>query len=121
MTTATFGKLFSCTADGAIYGQPLWMPNVSIGGGTHNVIVVATMRDSVFVFDADASPCITYWSKQLIPSGETYGSYVDFTTVGYLPGYRDSWDTGDRSFVGHDLPGDEDQDDRSHYPSGCTP
>ena len=74
MTTATFGKLFSCNADGAIYAQPLWVPKVSIGGGTHNIIVAATMRDSVYVFDADANPCVTYWNKNLIPAGETYGN-----------------------------------------------
>ena len=48
--------MFSCTADGAIFAQPLWVPNVNIGGGMHNVIVAATMRDSVYVYDADASP-----------------------------------------------------------------
>jgi hypothetical protein len=85
VTTATFGKLFSCTADGAIYGQPLWVPNVNIGGGTHNVIVAVTMHDSVFVFDADASPCVTYWNEQLIPSGETYGSYADVSTSDIYP------------------------------------
>src|SRR5262249_7314117 len=38
VTANTFGKLFSCTVDGAVYAQPLWVPNVSISGGTHNVI-----------------------------------------------------------------------------------
>ncbi len=85
VTTSTFGKLFSCTADGAIYAQPLWVPNVSIGGGTHNVIVAATMHDSVYVFDADASPCVTYWNQQLIPSGETYGSFADVGSSDIYP------------------------------------
>src|SRR5271156_5403169 len=79
VTTATFGKLFSCTADGAIYGQPLWVPNVSIGGGTHNVIVAVTTHDSVFVFDADASPCITYWHANLLDTA--HGGTAGETTV----------------------------------------
>ncbi len=66
VTTATFGKLFSCTVDGAIYGQPLWMPGLTIAGGVHNVIFVATQHDSVFAFDADANPCVTYWRVNLL-------------------------------------------------------
>jgi hypothetical protein len=85
VTASTFGKLFSCNADGAIYAQPLWVPKVNVGGGTHNVIVAATMRDSVYVFDADANPCVTYWSKNLIPSGETYGNQGDVGTGDIFP------------------------------------
>jgi hypothetical protein len=86
VNTSSFGKLFSCNADGAIYAQPLWVANVkNIGGGTHNVIVAATMRDSVYAFDADASPCITYWQKTLIPAGETYGNEADVNTQDIYP------------------------------------
>jgi hypothetical protein len=85
VATATFGKLFSCTVDGAVYAQPLWVPNVSIGGGTHNVIVIATQRDWVYVFDADASPCTTYWKNQFIPSGETYGNNSELQTEDIYP------------------------------------
>jgi hypothetical protein len=83
--SGTFGKLFSCAADGAIYAQPLWVPNVNIGGGVHNVIVAATMRDSVYVYDADASPCVTYWHQTLIPAGETYGDWNDVQTNDIFP------------------------------------
>jgi hypothetical protein len=85
VTSGTFGKLFSCAADGAIYAQPLWVPNVNIGGGVHNVIVAATMRDSVFVYDADASPCVTYWHQTLIPTGEFYGNWNDVQTNDIYP------------------------------------
>ncbi len=75
---ATFGKLFACTVDAAVYAQPLWVPNLTIGGTQHNVIIAVTQHDSIYVFDADASPCVTLWSKvgtnagSLIPSGETW-------------------------------------------------
>jgi hypothetical protein len=83
---ASFGKLFACTVDGAVYAQPLWVPNVAIGGGTHNVIVVATMHDSVYVFDADTNNCATpYWKKTLIPAGETYGASADTETDDIFP------------------------------------
>jgi hypothetical protein len=66
VTTNTFGKLFACAVDGAVYTQPLWVPGLSIGGGTHNVIFVATEHDSLYAFDADVNPCVTYWHVNLI-------------------------------------------------------
>lgn len=66
VTTATFGKLFSCAVDGAVYAQPLWIRGLSIGGGIHNVIFVATQHDSLYAFDADASPCVKYWHVNLL-------------------------------------------------------
>lgn len=64
-----FGKLFSCPIDGYAYAQPLYVPNVSMTGGTHNVVFVATEMDSVFAFDADTNPCVQLWHASLIPSG----------------------------------------------------
>ena len=72
VTSSTFGKLFSCTIDAPAYAQPLWVPNLAIGGGTHNVVFVGTTHDSVYAFDADSSSCTAYWHKQLFNSGETY-------------------------------------------------
>jgi hypothetical protein len=66
VTTATFGKLFSCAVDGAVYAQPLWMRGLSIGGGIHNVIFVATQHDSAYAFDADSQPCLMYWHVNLL-------------------------------------------------------
>jgi hypothetical protein len=66
VTTATFGKLFSCGVDGAVYAQPLWMRGLSIGGGIHNVIFVATQHDSAYAFDADSQPCLMYWHVNLL-------------------------------------------------------
>ena len=71
VTTSTFGKLFSCTVDGAVYTQPLWVPGVSVNGALHNVVYVATQHDSVYAFDADTSPCVTLWQVNLLGSGES--------------------------------------------------
>jgi len=70
VTSATFGKLFSCPLDGYAYAQPLYVANLAIpGNGTHNVVFVATENDSVFAFDADANPCVQLWQTSLIPAG----------------------------------------------------
>jgi hypothetical protein len=68
VNTSTFGKLFSCQADGAIYAQPLWIPNLTVAGSSHNVIIVATQHESLYAFDADAMPCMTLWHANLIDS-----------------------------------------------------
>jgi len=85
VATASFAKLFSCTVDAAIYAQPLWVANLAIAGGTHNVVFAATSRDTVYAFDADASPCTTYWNKSLLPSGETPVSYNDVGNTDIQP------------------------------------
>jgi hypothetical protein len=69
VNTTSFGKLFSCTVDGAIYAQPLWVANLSVNGAQHNVVLVATAHDGLFAFDADANPCVTLWSVSLIDTG----------------------------------------------------
>ncbi len=89
VTTATFGKLFSCPVDGAVYGQPLWVPSLSIAGGVHNVIFVATQNDSAYAFDADASPCVTYWKVNLLDTlhgGTGSETPVAWNDVGYCFG-----------------------------------
>jgi len=69
-TAGAFGKLFSCAiSDGPVYAQPLYVANLAISGGTHNVLFVATQQNTVYAFDADASPCTTYWKVNLDPSG----------------------------------------------------
>jgi hypothetical protein len=83
--TATFGKLFACSIDAAAYAQPLWVANVAIGGGTHNVVIAATQHDTIYAFDADASPCQTYWSKSLLGSGETWVTSSDVGTTDITP------------------------------------
>ena len=77
VNTSSFGKLFSCVVDGAVYGQPLWGANLTVNGATHNVVFVATEHDSLYAFDADANPCKQLWTVSLIDvahggsSGET--------------------------------------------------
>jgi hypothetical protein len=77
--------LFSCPVDSAVYAQPLWVANLTLNAAKHNVILVATERNSLYAFDADASPCATLWQKNLIDTahGGTAGeSPVPSSQVG---------------------------------------
>jgi hypothetical protein len=62
-----FGKLFSVAVDGYVYAQPLYLSNVVINGGTHNVVYVATEHDSLYAIDADTGT--VYWQVNMIPAG----------------------------------------------------
>jgi hypothetical protein len=68
---ADFGRRTTYPVDGAIYAQPLFVPGLSVAGGTHNVVVVATEHDSVYAFDADATgPAhAPLWHRALLPPG----------------------------------------------------
>jgi hypothetical protein len=71
-TSGAFGRLFTCTiSDGPVYSQALYVANLAISGGIHNVVFVATQQNTVYAFDADASPCVTYWHMTLEPTGST--------------------------------------------------
>ena len=91
LTTSTFGKLFSCTVDEAVYAQPLWVPNLTVGSAVHNVIFVATQNDSLYAFDADknTTPCTPLWHVNLLDSvhgGTTGETSVPSSPSNYLVG-----------------------------------
>ena len=65
-----FGKLYEFAVNGAVYAQPLAAPGVRVAGGrTVNVLVVATMHNMIYAFDADAPPGTPpLWQRHLAPS-----------------------------------------------------
>jgi hypothetical protein len=69
--SATFGKKCSFGVDGQVYAQPLYVPSLSIAGGTHNVAFVATEHDSVYAFDADCLSASPLWTKSFLGTGIT--------------------------------------------------
>lgn len=82
----TFGKRVSYPVDGQVYGQPLFMPGISIGGSIYNVVYVVTENDSVYAFDADqAALAPPLWHTSFVnptagittvPATEVYTKYV---------------------------------------------
>ena len=76
VNSATFGKLFTYTVDGQVYAQPLYLPQLSIGGVKHNVVFVATEGNTVFAFDANGSQSTPLWSVNLgvpVPKNDQEG------------------------------------------------
>lgn len=72
VNVSSFGKLWSYTVSGSVYAQPLYVRNVSIAGGTHNVLYVVTMNDIVYAFDADSStdaPLVSFDVTSEAPAG----------------------------------------------------
>jgi hypothetical protein len=50
---ASFGMLFKRVVDDQLYTQPLLVTGVQIGGGTHDLVYVTTVNNSVYAFDAN--------------------------------------------------------------------
>jgi hypothetical protein len=61
VNSTTFGKLFTFHTDGEIYAQPLYVSNLAIAGGTHNVVFVASMLNTIYALDADTGAEL--WSQ----------------------------------------------------------
>ncbi len=77
LTSGGFGKRWSCAVDGDVFAQPLYVANLSIGGGVHNVLFIVTQNNSVYAFDADDSTCKSYWTFSAMPAGAHPVSYTD--------------------------------------------
>ncbi len=52
--TQSFGKKATFAVQGYVYAQPLYMPGVTIGGTSHNVVFIATEHDQVYAFDVNS-------------------------------------------------------------------
>ena len=102
VNTNQFGLIFSRNVDDQIYAQPLVMTNVSIlGRGTHNFVIVATVNDSVYAFDADnASVATPYWTTSFInPPNIVAPANTDMSALGACGGdYQDF--SGNMGIVG---------------------
>jgi hypothetical protein len=90
VNSGQFGKLFSQTVDGYVYAQPLYVPNLTIGGTPHNVVFVATEHDSVYAFDADSNAganATWLWHTSFInpPSVTTVNSSSDANCGDLVP------------------------------------
>ena len=83
----SFRKRVSYPLDGQMYAQPLFLPNITIGGASHNVVYVATEHDSVYAFDADSTELIAplWHTSFLTSSGVTSPSNIDVSCNDMIP------------------------------------
>ena len=51
-----------------MYAQPLYVPNLSIGGVAHNTLLVVTQHDQVYAFDVDSGQQLWHTSFLLSPN-----------------------------------------------------
>ncbi len=66
VNSSHFGRLFALPVDGDVYAQPLYVSQLTVSGqGTHNVVFVETMHNTVFAFDADAYQGQPLWTANL--------------------------------------------------------
>jgi hypothetical protein len=83
-----FGKVFTLTVDDQVYAQPLVAGKVNIGGGSHNVVLIATVNNTLYAYDGENGTL--YWQKNFTaPSmrpprasdmtGACNGTYQDFS------------------------------------------
>jgi hypothetical protein len=73
--SSTFGKLESITLDGGqIYSQPLFVQGVTIGTGTYDVVLAATMNNSLWAIDAN-----TYRTLWKVNFGSTWTGYPNYS------------------------------------------
>ncbi len=83
VNSTNFGLLFTDATDGDVYGQPLYVRGIAIGGTIANVVYTSTANNSVYAFAA-ATAGTTYWSKNLgtaIPQGNVQCCCKDIQTV----------------------------------------
>ncbi|HEX4376058.1 MAG TPA: hypothetical protein VHZ99_02790, partial [Steroidobacteraceae bacterium] len=66
LTSGRFHKQWSCSVDGQILAQPLFVAGVPVGSRIYNLLIVATHHDSVYAFDADDPACHVVWQTSFI-------------------------------------------------------
>ncbi len=69
VTSADFGLVGNLSVDAGVDAEPLYVSNLSLVGGVHNVVYVVTENDSVYAFDADTFAQL--WHTSVLGANET--------------------------------------------------
>ncbi|HTQ29392.1 MAG TPA: discoidin domain-containing protein [Puia sp.] len=85
----TFGKLYTRQMDDEILAQPLVVTGVTISGNSKNIVIVATVNNSIYAFDADNAAVTTpYWQVNLTETNMRPPQNTDIH-AGFCPTYLD--------------------------------
>jgi outer membrane protein assembly factor BamB len=66
---STFGLLRMFSVTGRVDSQPLYLSHLLVGGGSRNVVFIATEHGLVYAFDADTGTQL--WQTSVMPTGES--------------------------------------------------
>ena len=66
---ANFGLVGNLSVDAGVDAEPLYVSNLTLVGGVHNVVYVVTENDSVYAFDADTFAQL--WHVSVLGANET--------------------------------------------------
>jgi outer membrane protein assembly factor BamB len=59
-----FGRKAIFAVQGQVYAQPLYVPNLTVNGASHNVVLIATEHDQVYAFDVNTGQQL--WRNNLL-------------------------------------------------------
>jgi hypothetical protein len=87
VASPNFALLFSKPITGKVYGMPLYVGGVTVGGAKKNVVYVGTEHNMMYAFDADDGNAMPIWTRMLeaplpLPISAGYPSCQDLTASG---------------------------------------
>ena len=69
VNSTNFGLVGNLSVDAGVDAEPLYVSNLTLAGGVHNVVYVVTENDSVYAFDADTFAQL--WHVSVLGANET--------------------------------------------------
>jgi hypothetical protein len=73
VNASAFGQVGTLAVDGNVLAQPLYLAGLTVGGQTHNVLIMATENASVYEFDADTGAQLNKVSLGTAASSKNIG------------------------------------------------
>jgi hypothetical protein len=82
--SGSFGLRGSYAVDSYITSQPLYLEGVTVSGVSRNLLIVATLNNSVYAFDASNPGSSPVWSNLAFASTRNIGSGIPGAQVGCM-------------------------------------